>query len=151
MAERITSADEIEDFEKFIAAHYKAFDDLNAMRSDLKAAQSELDGLREMGSDENLSKWKDRAVKQAVKSALENEGIKDADRILKYMSLDDIDFGEDDALTGLDDKLGEVKTDFPELFDTKRRAGRQSVDIHEEKPANVQKSLTDRQVDAMFG
>lgn len=150
MADRIQSLEEIEDAEKFLAAHYKALEDLTTLRGELKTLQGELDAAKEMASEENMTKWKDRAVKQAVKAALEGEGIQNAERVLKYMKLDGIDFDEDESLTGLDDKLSEVKTDFPELFDAKRRAGRQSVDIHDSKPANVQKSLTERQVDAMF-
>lgn len=130
MADRITSAEDIEDFEKFIAAHYKALDDLKELRSEIKTLQGEAEALRESGSEENLEKWKQRALKQAAQSRLAGEGIKDADRILKYMSLDGVDFDEDDSLTGFDDKLNEVKSDFPELFDVKKRAGRQSADIH---------------------
>lgn len=130
MVERITRLDEIEDAEKFLAAHYKALEDLKALRAEAKAYETELETLREAGSDENLEKWKQRALKQAAKAALEGEGIKNADRVLKYIDLDGVDFDENESLTGLDDKLGEVKGDFPELFDSKRRAGRQSVDIH---------------------
>lgn len=130
MAERITSLDQIEDVDKFLAAHYQALEDLKSLRAEIKTLQGEADALREAGSEENLEKWKQRALKQAAKSALEGTGVRDADRILKYINLDGVDFGDDDALTGFDDKLGEVKKDFPELFDAKRRAGRQSADIH---------------------
>lgn len=130
MADRITSLEQIEDAEKFLNSHYKAFDDLVALRNQIKSLEGELETLRESGSEENLEKWKQRAIKQAAKSHLEGTGIKDAERILKYVSLDGVDFDENDALTGFDDKVSEVKNDFPELFDAKRRAGRQSVDIH---------------------
>lgn len=130
MAERITSLDEIEDAEKFLTAHYQAMEDLKTLRGELKAARKELEDVQALGSEENLDKWKQRALKQAARSALEGTGVKDADRILKYINLDGVDFDDDDALTGFDDKLGEVQKDFPELFDSKRRAGRQSVDIH---------------------
>lgn len=138
MAERITSLDEIKDPEAFLKAYYKAMDELSEMRVELKESTKVLDELKESGSDENLAKWKDRALKQAVKSMLETEGIKNSDRILKYMSLEGVDFDDEkDILTGFDDKLKEVKTDFPELFDAKRRAGSSSADIHANAPANT--------------
>ena len=90
------------------------------------------------------------AVEMAVQQSLAEQGIKNPERIAKYLKKDDISFDDDGALTGFDERLDEVKADFPELFDTKRRAGRQNVDIHADNPANVKKSTTESQVDALF-
>jgi len=147
MAERITKAEEIEDFDKFINAHYKALEELKEKREEINGLKSTIDELKESVSPENIEKWKQRAIKQAVTTSLQSEGIKNPERILKYMKLDGIDFNEeDDSLTGLDEKLGEVKTDFPELFDVKRRAGSQSVDIHAKSPAQTKMTGTEAQV-----
>ena len=146
MSDRITSLDEIKDPEAFLKAYYKAMDEAKEMRQENKTLQAQLDST----SDEEISKWRSRALKAEAKANLEGQGIKDADRILKYISLDGVDFDEDGNLTGLDDKVNEVKTDFPELFDVKRRAGRSSADIHANEPAETKKSLTEAQVDAWF-
>lgn len=137
MSDRIKSLEEVKDPEAFLEAHYKAFEDLQRLRGELTEATKELDTLKESTSDEAVAKWRDRAIKAAVKNAVEGEGIKGADRILKYLNLEGVDFDENEKLTGLDEKLTEVKTDFPELFDAKRRAGSQSADIHANKDVKV--------------
>lgn len=127
------AVEEIKDPEALIKAYNKAKEDLVALRNankELEKAKRDLAEALEARSDEQINKWRDRAVKQAAKAALEGEGIKDAERILKYVDLSGVDFDDNDALTGLDDSLSGVKSDFPELFDAKRRAGSQSVDIH---------------------
>lgn len=135
MSDRITSLDQIEDPEKFLNAYYGAMEDAKTLRLTNKELQAQVDA----GSDEEVGKWKTRALKAEAKSVLEAGGIKGADRILKYINLDGVDFDDEGNLTGLDDKVNEVKTDFPELFDAKRRAGRQSADIHAGDKAEVSK------------
>lgn len=146
MAERIKSLDEIKDPEAFLSAYYKAMDDAKETREENKRLRAEVEGT----SDEEVSKWRERALKAEARSNLEGQGIKDAERILKYVNLEGVDFDEEGNLTGFDDKLESIKSDFPELFDTKRRAGRSSADIHESKPVNSEKSLTESQVESWF-
>ena len=138
----------IEDIQAYYDAHEKAKADLVALRSenkDLKANQD--DGT----ADEKVAEWKKRAIRAEAKVALEETGVKNADRILKYANLDSVDFDEEGNLTGLDESIDSIKQDFPELFDKKRRAGSSSADIHADNPASAQKSLTEMQVDAILG
>lgn len=146
MTERIKSLDEIKDPEAFLSAYYKAMDDAKDTREENKSLKAELEGK----SDEAVAKWRERALKAEARATLESQGIKNPDRILKYLSLDGVDFDDEGNLTGLDDKVNEVKNDFPELFDVKKRAGRNSADIHENKPSTPEKSLTESQVDSWF-
>jgi hypothetical protein len=143
---RITSLEEIKDPEAFLKAYYKAMDDAKETREENKTLRTQVEST----SDEEVNKWKSRAVKAEAKVNLEGQGIKGADRILKYLNLDGVDFDDDGNLTGLDDKVTEVKKDFPELFDPKIRAGRQSVDIHTGKPTKTPMTGTQAQVARIF-
>lgn len=145
--DEIKSLDDIKDPEGFLKAYAKARQDLSDLRADNKRLTTEL----EAKSDDEVSKWKERALKAEAKTTLEAQGIKNAERILKYLNLEGVDFDEDGNLTGLDDKVTEVKTDFPELFDTKRRAGRNSADIHDQNPPKRELSPSELQVAAIYG
>lgn len=147
MSERIKSLSEIKDPEAFLAAYYAAMDDAKETRAEVKRLREQAE---EAGSDEEISKWKSRALKAEAKSNLERQGIKDPERILKYINLDGVDFDEDGAVTGLDDKVNEVKADFPELFDAKRKASRASADIHADTPPKANLSSTEAQVARLF-
>lgn len=101
-------------------------------------------------SGEANEKFKSAALTAEAKLRLANNGIKDPDRILKYLSFDGVDFGEDGTIAGLDEKIETVKGDFPELFDSKRRVGGR-VDAAANNPVRVEKSVTDMQLDKLFG
>lgn len=149
----MTDEVKIEDPQALLKAHDKLKEDIVNLRAELKATEKERDGLKELSeslSPENLEKMKTRAIKAELKAQLESDGIKDADRIIKYIDFSGVDYDEEDKIVGADDKLSEIKTDFPELFDIKKRAGRNSADIHADTPANTQKSTTEAQVDSLF-
>lgn len=135
----------IEDAEAFLAAHEK-------LKNDIKTVREENKGLKaavESTDEEAVNKWKSRSIKAEAKARLEADGVKDADRILKYLKLDDVDFDENDSLVGFDDKVTEVKNDFPELFDKKRRAGGKA-DIHTDGVADKPKSVSQIQAEALM-
>jgi hypothetical protein len=108
----------IEDIEAYVAAHEKLKTDVVGLR----ATNKELEQAVDSTSEDTVAKYKARAVRAEAKARLEADGVKDADRILKRISLENVDFDDDDNITGLDDSLTEFKTDFPELFDKKLRA-----------------------------
>lgn len=147
MSERIKDLSEVKDPEAFLTAYYKAMDEAKEFREEVKRLRGQVE---EGGSDEEVSKWKSRALKAEAKSTLEGQGIKDPERILKYINLDGVDFDENGAVTGLDDKVNEVKADFPELFDAKRKAARSSADIHADTPPKPSMSSTEAQVARLF-
>lgn len=147
MAERITSLDEIENPEAFLNAYYKAMDEAKDFREENKRLTAELEDK----SDDAADRWKMRALVAEAKVALEEQGVKDADRIVKRLNLENVDFDDDGNLTGFDESVSEFKADFPELFDTKKRAGRNSADIHENKPAQRELSPSEQQAAALYG
>jgi hypothetical protein len=148
MTEEVKTSEEteVQDPDKLLAMYRELQADVVTLRKEKKALEEQL----ETTDEEAVSKWKSRAIKAEAKVNLEAQGIKDADRILKYLNLEGVDFGDDDKLTGFDEKVSEVKKDFPELFDVKRRAGRSSADIHEQKPAEQKMTGTEAQVRRIF-
>lgn len=143
----------VENPEELLKAYNKLKEDIVNLRADHKLLEKERDELKELSeslSPESMDKMKSRAIKAEIKAQLENDGIKNADRIIKYLDLEGVDYDEEENLVGVDEKLSVIKEDFPELFDVKKRAARSDIDIHASTPANTQKSTTESQVDALF-
>lgn len=144
--------EEIKDPEGLLKAYNKAKEDLVALRAELAEvakAKDALDAEREQISGA-VEKWKKTALDAKALASLQEQGIKDPERILKYVKLDGVDLDDEGNVTGLDDNLKTVKSDFPELFDVKRRAARTSVDIHADRPAEKPKTGTEAQVERLF-
>lgn len=123
------------------------------LQEDVKNLRNENKSLTEQLADtdtEAVDKWRSRAIRAEAKANLEGQGIKDADRILKYVNLEGVDLDDEKGLTGFDEKLEGIKKDFPELFDAKKRAGRSSADIHADAPAKKEMSGTEAQVARIF-
>lgn len=125
----------------------KALDDFKKENQKFREQRDEWKGKAE-NSEVNTT-LKERALKAEAKLKLADSGIKDPDRIVKYLKMDGVDFDEEGNLTGLDDSIESVKTDFPELFDAKRRVGGR-VDAAANNPVKTEKSTTEMQVDRLF-
>lgn len=76
-----------------------------------------------VANDETLTKFRNRTLLAEAKLRLQADGIKDTDRLTKYLSLDGVTVNDNDEIEGLDEKIDTLKADFPELFDPKRRVG----------------------------
>lgn len=65
-------------------------------------------------------KWAPRIVASAAKAALVAAGLTGApDRMLKMIDHEDLDIDDDGEVSGLDEQIAELKTDYPELFTAK--------------------------------
>lgn len=144
MTEHVT--EEVKDPQGLLKAYRELQQTVVSLRNEKKELETQLENT----SEDAVNEWKKRAVKAEAKVALQGQGIKDTDRLMKYLNLDGVDFDDEGNLSGLDEKVSEVKADFPELFDVKKRAGRSSADIHEKQPAKEEKSTTEMQVDSLF-
>lgn len=138
---------EIKDIQAFYDAHETAKADLVTLRSEKKELEAQVAGTDE----EAVSKWKKRALLAEAKHNLEAQGVKDADRIVKRLNMENVDFDDEGNMTGFDEAVSEFKADFPELFDAKKRAGRNSADIHADSPAKKELTPTEQQVAQIFG
>lgn len=132
-------------------------EDVDKMQNRLDESKAEAKKFREQrdeykaAADKNEvnATLRERALKAEAKLAVASLGVKDPDRIVKYLSLDGLDFDEEGKVTGLDTSIESVKSDFPELFDAKRRVGGQ-VDAAADNPVKAEKSITEMQVDRLF-
>jgi hypothetical protein len=139
-----------ETLDTLVAEKDKMTEALERYKKENKKFREERDDYKAQAeAGEVNEKFKKSALTAEAKLRLANNGIKDPDRILKYLSFDGVEFAEDGTLTGLDDKIEAVKTDFPELFDAKRRVGGR-VDAAADNPVNTAKSTTEMQVDKIF-
>jgi uncharacterized protein (DUF3084 family) len=136
---------EIKDPAKLLKMYEEAKDNLVKLRKQHKELQDE---LAEVGA-EAAKMWKDKAILAEAKALLTDSGVADVDRILKYVDLNDLETDENNNIVGLDEKVESLKTDLPELFDVKKRAGKVNADIHEKKPVKVEKSPSELQAEAL--
>lgn len=123
---------EIRDPEGLLKAYEQAKADLVSLRTENKELKSQIETAT---SQEVDSEWKTKALLAETKLALNAQGIKDVDRLIKYVGTEGLDFNEEGAVVGLDDRLKTLRTDLPEIFDAKRRVG--SADIFADNAANV--------------
>jgi len=138
----------IDNLEAYVASHEQYKADFKALKDTHTATVTELEELKASGSDEAVSKWKGRAIESEARNILKNEGVKDVDRILKRLSLEGVDFDDEGALVGFEDKVSEFKKDFPEVFDKKARAA--SIDAHEQGAVEPETDLNKIQAKALF-
>lgn len=139
--------EEVKDIQALYDSHETAKADLVTLRGEKKDLEATVAGTDE----EAVSKWKTRALLAEAKSNLDAQGVKDADRIVKRLNLEGVDFDDDGNLAGFDEAVAEFKTDFPELFDPKARAGRSSIDANADGPAKKVLSPTEAQAAAIYG
>lgn len=92
---------------------------------------------------------KARALKAEAKLAVAGLGVKDADRAVKFVSLEGVDFDEEGNVTGLTEAIEAAKVELPEVFDPKKRvAGK--LETASGTPVKTEKSVTEMQVDKLF-
>ena len=124
----------------------EAFEDLEKKWADAEQERTEIDArIAEYEAGE--ARWKEMAKLFGVKSSLKHL---DADRVLKFIDLDAIDFDDNDSLVGLDDQINKVREDLPELFDDKKRVGA-GADAFASGDAPRQMTGTEMQVARIFG
>lgn len=132
-------------------------EDVDKMQNRLDESKAEAKKFREQRDEfkaaaennEVNSTFKERALKAEAKLKVAALGIKDPDRVVKYLKLDEVDFAEDGSITGLDESINTVKSDFPELFDARKRVGGK-VDAAANTDVKVEKTVTDMQLDRLF-
>lgn len=133
-------------------------EDVDKMQNRLDESKTEAKKFREqrdearaaLDSNEVNSTLKERALKAEAKLKVATLGIKDPDRVVKYLDFTSVDFAEDGTLTGLDESIETVKGDFPELFDPKRRvAGK--ADAAADTEVKVEKDPHAQAIDKVFG
>lgn len=142
--------EEVKDPEAVLAELRRAQEDLKTLRAKVTAVETERDSLKEQMDSLDPDKWKSNALDAQVRLALLNQGIKDADRLMPYIGTEGLDLDETGKVTGLDERLGNLKKDLPEVFDPKVRAGGKA-DIFASNPANEKIDPFEAQVKRALG
>jgi len=112
--------EEVKNPEAVLAELRRAQEDLKNLRAELQSLTEERDSLKRAVEE---SPFKDKAIEAETKLALQDLGLSDGDRLIKYIGKDGIDFDENNNLSGLTERIESLKADLPELFDVKRRVG----------------------------
>lgn len=126
---------------------------LNRAKSEAKKYREEKEELAYKLSalEDQNAQYSGALLRQKTKERIAELGVKDADRLLKY-----IDFQKLDAdpllneIHGLDEQIDSIKQDLPELFDPKLRVGGQA-DAADKVVAEVGKSASELQARYLLG
>jgi hypothetical protein len=105
---------EIKDPAAVLAALDRAKADAKKFRTEKEAVDLELASMR----DKTLMIQTKLKNDKIIRSLMDN-GVPNADKLLKYIKTSDIELTDDFEINGLDIQLEGLKTDFPELFDPK--------------------------------
>jgi hypothetical protein len=127
----------------------KALDDFKVENQKFRTQRDEYKAMAD--SNEANKALRERVLKAEATAKLNATGVKDADRFAKYIDFSKVEIGEDDAITGLDDQIEGIKTDFADIFDPKKRVGGMA-DAGDKKPAVTKPAdPTSLQLDALLG
>lgn len=102
-------------------------------------------------SNEVNAKLRERVLRAEAAAKLTATGVKDADRFAKYIDFSKVGIDDEDNITGLDDQISTIQTDFADIFDPKKRVGGMA-DAGEKNPVGTKKAdPTEVQLAALFG
>lgn len=121
--EETTMEETVQDPAAVLAELRRAQDDLKALRAELNEAKTGREAAEKALEENTPDEWKKRALTAETRVALSSQGIKDVDRLINYVGTDGLDFDDNGKITGLDERMTQLKKDLPEVFDAKRRAG----------------------------
>jgi len=119
--------DEIRDPKAVLEALERAKSDAKKYREELEELQTNYASLEQSKNElaqqldeaQNNDQWQQRAKELMIKQSLGSN----ADRLYKFIDQSSINFDDDGKLTGIDEAIQKVKSELPELFDTKRAVG----------------------------
>lgn len=138
----------IDDPKAVLEALERAKREAKQFREERDAARSENQTLQaSLKATEGL---KSRYVASEARLALLTAGVKDTERVSKYLNLSEIEIDDDGKVQGLGEKIDAAKKDLPELFDAKRRVGG-AADLFADGGTGPQKSASEIQAEKLLG
>ena len=126
---------EIKDPVAVLAALERAKNDAKRFRMEKEAVEQEMLSTKEKAELVQTKLKNDKIIR----SLLEN-GVPNADKLLKYIKTSEIQLTDDFEIDGLDVQLADLRNDFPELFDPKKIVGGRAdsaVSSHVETPISA--------------
>lgn len=115
--------EQVQNPEAVLAELRRAQEDLKSLRAEMQSLTEERDSLKTAVDEAGENPFKDKAIEAETKLALQGLGFSDPDRLMRYVGKEGIDFDDKGGLTGLNERIDQLKSDLPELFDPKRRVG----------------------------
>jgi hypothetical protein len=112
---------EIKDPKAVLAALEKAKGEAKKYREEKEALEIDLNSSNQM-----VAEFSGKLLREKTKQAVADLGVKDAQRLMKYIDFSKLEFSSDLEVIGLSDQIDNVKNDLPELFDAKLRVGGQA-------------------------
>lgn len=111
----------IEDPKAVLSALERAKNDAKKFREQTESLEK---ALKE--KDESVARYSNNLIKEKVTQKINQEGIKDSERLLKFIDFDNIQLDDDLNIIGFEDQIEKLKSDLPEIFDAKLRVGGQA-------------------------
>ena len=102
---------EIKDPVAVLAALERAKADAKRFREEKEALETQVEDYKNKTSQVNSQLLNEKIAKH-----LSERGIQNADRLLKYIKLDEIKMSDNYEIVGLDTQIDDLKEDLPELF-----------------------------------
>lgn len=136
---------EIKDPAAVLAALDRAKADAKKFRLEKEGLEKELASVKEQGSS-----IKTRFMSEKINSHLSKLGLSNAERLIKYIKINEISLDEDFNVIGLDEQIEALKSDFPELFDPKLLVGGK-VNSGQAMPVDKKLSASEMQAKLVLG
>lgn len=134
--------EDVDRMEKALDRYKSENEKFRTQRDEFKAAAD---------NNEANAKLRERVLKAEAAAKLAATGVKGADRFAKYIDFNSLEIDDEGNITGLDEQVEGIKGDFAEVFDPKKRVGG-LADAGDRSPADLgPKSVTDQQLDAIYG
>lgn len=127
-------------------------DALDRAKADAKRFREEKEALEvNLNSrDQKIAEYSGKLLREQVKKELSAQNITNVDRLLKYIDFNKLEFDEEFNVSGLEDQVVGIKTDFPEFFDPKLLvAGK--ADSADAQIVNASLTVSDKQAKMLLG
>jgi len=127
-------------------------DALDRAKADAKRFREEKEALEvNLNSrDQKIAEYSGKLLREQVKKELSGQNITNVDRLLKYIDFNKLEFDEEFNVSGLEDQIVGIKSDFPEFFDPKLLvAGK--ADSADAQIVNASLSVSDKQAKMLLG
>lgn len=111
----------IEDPKAVLSALERAKNDAKKFREEKEALVKELESKEEV-----LAKYSGSLLREKVSKKIQENGIKDPERLLKFIDTNSLSFDDNFELIGFEDQIDKLRNDLPEIFDPKLRVGGQA-------------------------
>jgi hypothetical protein len=111
----------IEDPKAVLAALDRAKNDAKKFREEKESLESAL-----ASKDQAINVYTNKLIQEKIAQKIASEGIKDPQRVMKFVKMENLSLDENFDLVGFEDQIEELKQDLPEVFDPKLRVGGQA-------------------------